>query len=63
VTILVNKEKPAARYSIESSAEGGSASGGDASNLSSGIYFYRKQFMLIGGQEENPSLNSGHSFV
>jgi hypothetical protein len=43
VTTLVNREKPAGRYEIEFSAEGVSASGGDAYNLSSGIYFYQLQ--------------------
>ncbi|MDO8550133.1 MAG: T9SS type A sorting domain-containing protein [Ignavibacteria bacterium] len=41
VTILVNEEKPAGEYEVEFSAKGRSASGGDAYNLSSGIYFYK----------------------
>ncbi len=46
VAILVNEEKPAGNYSVQFSAKGGSASGGDGSRLSSGIYFYK----LISGQ-------------
>ena len=41
VATLVNEEKPAGSYEVEFSAQGGSASGGDGSNLSSGIYFYK----------------------
>jgi hypothetical protein len=41
ITTLVNKEMPGGSYDIEFSAEGGSAFGGDAYNLSSGIYFYQ----------------------
>jgi len=40
IVTLVNEEKPAGMYSVLFSAEGGSASGGDASNLPSGIYIY-----------------------
>jgi len=43
IATLVNEEKPAGRYEVEFSAIGGSASGGDAWNLPSGIYFYRIQ--------------------
>ncbi|MCZ6703302.1 MAG: T9SS type A sorting domain-containing protein [Ignavibacteria bacterium] len=43
VVTLLNEEQPAGSYEIEFSAIGGSASGGDASALSSGIYFYRLQ--------------------
>jgi hypothetical protein len=43
VATLVNEEKPAGSYEVEFSAKGGSASGGDAFNLSSGIYFYKLQ--------------------
>jgi photosystem II stability/assembly factor-like uncharacterized protein len=41
VATLVNEEKSAGSYEVEFSAIGGSASGGDAHNLSSGIYFYQ----------------------
>jgi len=41
VTTLANEEKPAGNYEVEFSARGGSAYGGDARNLSSGIYFYQ----------------------
>jgi hypothetical protein len=41
IVTLVNEEKPAGTYEVEFSAKGGSASGGDAYNLPSGIYFYR----------------------
>jgi hypothetical protein len=40
VATLVNEEKPAGEYEVEFSAESGSASGGNADKLSSGIYFY-----------------------
>jgi photosystem II stability/assembly factor-like uncharacterized protein len=43
VATLINEEKPAGNYEVEFSAIGGSASGGNAYNLSSGIYFYRLQ--------------------
>ena len=41
VAVLVNEEKPAGTYEVEFSALGGSASGGNAYTLSSGIYFYQ----------------------
>ena len=41
VTTLVDEYKPAGRYEVEFSAKGGSASGGDAFNLSSGVYLYK----------------------
>jgi len=40
VVELVNEEKPAGFHQVEFSARGGSAPGGNASKLSSGIYFY-----------------------
>jgi Secretion system C-terminal sorting domain len=40
VATLVNEEESAGYYKVEFSAKGGSASGGNASNLASGIYFY-----------------------
>jgi hypothetical protein len=43
VATLVNEEKPAGSYEVEFSAKVGSASGGNAYNLSSGIYFYTLQ--------------------
>jgi hypothetical protein len=41
VVTLVNEEKPAGSYEVEFSAKGGSASGGNAFNLPSGVYFYQ----------------------
>ncbi|MDI6768030.1 MAG: T9SS type A sorting domain-containing protein, partial [Bacteroidota bacterium] len=41
VATLVNEKREAGRYEVEFSAEGGSASGGDGSRFSSGVYFYR----------------------
>ena len=41
LTKLINKEKPAMNFKIEFSAIGGSASGGDAWNLPSGVYIYK----------------------
>ena len=40
VATLVNGYKPAGKYEVEFSAEGGYASGGDGKNISSGIYIY-----------------------
>ena len=41
ITTLVNEFKSAGSYEINFSATGGSASGGNAKNLSSGVYIYR----------------------
>jgi hypothetical protein len=41
IVTLVNEEKPPGEYEIEFSAKGGSAFGGSAWNLTSGIYFYQ----------------------
>ena len=43
IIVLVKAEKPIGSYEIQFSAIGGSAFGGDASSLPSGIYFYRLQ--------------------
>jgi hypothetical protein len=43
VKTLVNTVKSAGNYSVQFSANGGSASGRNGSNLSSGVYFYRMQ--------------------
>jgi len=43
VVTLVDEYKPAGTYEVEFSAKGGSASGGDAYNLPSGVYFYKLQ--------------------
>jgi len=40
IATLVNEEKPAGSYEVEFSAKGGSASGGNAYSLPSGVYFY-----------------------
>jgi hypothetical protein len=40
VVTLVDEYKPAGIYTVQFSAIGGSASGGDASSLASGVYFY-----------------------
>jgi len=41
ITTLVNEEKQPGTYEVEFSAKGGSASGGNAYNLPSGVYFYQ----------------------
>ncbi|NTV79320.1 MAG: T9SS type A sorting domain-containing protein [Clostridiales bacterium] len=41
IATLVNEERSAGEYEVEFSATGGSASGGDAHSLTSGIYFYK----------------------
>ena len=41
VKTLVNELQQAGTYEVQFSAKGGSASGGDASGLASGIYLYR----------------------
>jgi hypothetical protein len=46
VAMLVNERKSPGSYEVKFSAKGGSASGGDASGLASGVYFYR---LLAGG--------------
>jgi len=56
IATLVNEEKPVGFYEIEFSAKGGSASGGNALNLTSGIYFFR----LDAG---DPSAGSAQNFV
>jgi len=43
IASLANGEKAPGIYEVKFSAIGGSASGGDAINLPSGIYFYRLQ--------------------
>jgi hypothetical protein len=43
IATLINEEKQAGIYEVEFSAIGGSASGGDAVKLPSGIYFYKLQ--------------------
>jgi len=43
VATLVDEYKPAGRFEIEFSAKGGSAAGGNAYSLPSGVYFYRLQ--------------------
>jgi hypothetical protein len=43
IATLVNEELSAGEYEVEFSAKGGSASGGDAYGLPSGIYFYKLQ--------------------
>ncbi len=43
ITTLVNEEKSSGVYEVNFSAKGGSASGGNAYSLSSGIYFYKLQ--------------------
>ncbi len=40
IITLIDKELSAGEYEITFSAIGGSASGGDASELSRGVYFY-----------------------
>ncbi len=56
IATLVNKEKPIGSYEVEFSAKGGSASGGNAYTLPSGIYFYQLQ-------AGDHSTSSGQSFV
>ena len=41
ITTLINENINAGNYEVEFSAKGGSASGGDAYSLPSGIYFYQ----------------------
>jgi len=43
VAVLVSEKKQPGTYVVEFSAKGGSASGGNASSLPSGIYFYKLQ--------------------
>ena len=41
IAVLVNEEQDKGYHKVEFSAKGGYASGGDALNLSSGVYFYQ----------------------
>ena len=41
VKTLINEVQEAGEYQVEFSVKGGSASGGDAAGLSSGVYFYQ----------------------
>ena len=41
VATLVNTQQKAGKYEVNFTAKGGSASGGNAYNLSSGVYFYK----------------------
>jgi lysophospholipase L1-like esterase len=41
ITTLVNEEEPAGTYEVVFSATGGSAPGGNAYSLSSGVYYYK----------------------
>jgi lysophospholipase L1-like esterase len=41
ITTLVNEEKPAGNYEVDFFAQGGSAPGGNAYSLSSGVYYYK----------------------
>ena len=41
IATLVNEEKQIGNYTVEFSAIGGSASGGNAYTITSGIYFYQ----------------------
>jgi len=56
VATLLNEYKPAGNYEVEFSAKGGSASGGNAYSLPSGVYFY--QLKLVG-----PEINSGQELI
>jgi len=56
VATLVNEEKAPGTYEVEFSAKGGSASGGNAAQLASGIYIYSLRVV-------NPSTGSGQVFV
>ena len=56
VVILLNEEKQAGEYEVEFSAIGGSVSGGDAYNLTSGVYFYQLKAI-------DPESRSGQGFI
>jgi photosystem II stability/assembly factor-like uncharacterized protein len=56
VAILINEELPAGEYEVEFSAKSGSAYGGNAYCLPSGVYFY--QLKLVG-----PEINSGQGLI
>jgi hypothetical protein len=56
IATLVNEEKPAGEYEVEFSAIGGSTTGGDAYNLTSGVYFYQLKAI-------DPESRSGQGFI
>jgi hypothetical protein len=56
VKTILSEEQEAGNYQIEFSATGGSASGGDAHSLASGIYFYTLKAV-------DPESSSGQGFV
>jgi hypothetical protein len=66
VRTLMDEEKEVGTYEVEFSAGGGSASNGDACNLSEGTYVYRLQAggflasrrMLLLRQERSPCASS-----
>ncbi len=53
VETLVDKEMESGYHEVNFSAKGGSASGGDALNLASGIYLYQLQADKISNCEED----------
>ena len=56
IATLVNQDLSAGEYEVEFSAKGGSASGGNAYGLPSGVYFYQ----LKAG---DPSTSSGQAMI
>lgn len=56
VALLVDEKQEAGYHEVNFSAKGGSAYGGDASSLPSGVYFYRIQ-------AGDPSTSSGQRFT
>jgi hypothetical protein len=51
ISTPVNRKQSGGSYEVGFSAEGGSASGGNAGNLSSGIYFYKLAAVNSSGKE------------
>jgi beta-glucanase (GH16 family) len=63
VAALVNEERPVGNFEVKFSAKGGSASGGNAWSLPSGIYFYKIQARNLTSDLSSFKQNTDQIFV
>jgi beta-glucanase (GH16 family) len=63
VAALVNEERPVGNFEVKFSAKGGSASGGNAWSLPSGIYFYKIQARSLTSDLSSFKQNTDQTFV